>query len=269
MTNFIELAAAGNRSKEILKQQLVQSDGRIDIVVHPHFNDDWKRSPFPRSNAIKNAANKYYEDLITKGNPLVLFLEADARLFPEDPDPGEKASAQFSSRLSPEISGTAYVVYTEAADPKPLSPRSVWPKVVQTLQESGADTAVMSGQYLVKYPLSECLQRKKDIELYHFAQLVTELQSKPDSHPSWPHGDVVYGGCVGVTAMWFLYEGFNVEFSPHSNPNLQMTPEEFNKRVVRGPKLSGSIYPFGRIKSFNSSIYNLVRFFDPMSQVGF
>lgn len=242
MINLVEFAELSPGQKNAFNKSVRQADGRVEVAVHPHYNDDWKNNRLPRTARQIYYTDKHYERIIQSGLPLIFFLEKYGN-----------AKNVLLSKFNPGTKGTAYIVNTISSDPKPISARRTWPRVVETLQTAQTEEVIVGGQYMPLHPLKECLHREGDLELTLLARYVQEeQQSRGDSMP-WLKKDFVPYGCAGLTAMWFLYEGFNVRLSPFSSPNQLMTPDDYNKKVGRTPR-NDNFYPFNRTVYQNPAV---------------
>ena len=238
MIDLLELAELSPGQKYAFYNSVQQASGRVEVAVHPHYNDDWKRNRLPRTARQIYYTDRHYERLIRSNLPIIFFLEKHS-----------DAEDILLSKLDPRIKGTAYIVETISSDPKPISARRTWPRIIETLQTAQTKEVIVGGQYMPLHPLKDCLDREGDLELTLLARYVqAERQTRGDSIP-WLKKDFVPYGCAGLTAMWFLYEGFNVRLSPFSNPNQLMTPDDYNKKSGRTPR-NDNFYPFNR------TIYN-------------
>lgn len=242
MINLVELADLSPGQKNAFYNSVKQADGRVEVAVHPHYNDDWKRNRFPRTTREIYYTDRHYERLIKSGLPLIFFLEKYG-----------DAENVVLSKFDPKTKGTAYVVETISSDPKPINARRTWPRVVETLQTAQTEEVIVGGQYMPLHPLKDCLERQGDLELTLLARYIQSEQQKRGNSMPWLKKDFLPYGCAGLTAMWFLYEGFNVRLSPFSNPNRLMTPDEYNKKVGRAPR-NDNFYPFNRSLNTNPAL---------------
>lgn len=216
---IVDLLKIDKTELEKLRRKVKRNKGKVEILVHPFYDENNPECAFPSTDEYKRVRNEFIDRAIEENVPLVIFeQDSDYNLLVD--------------RIG-NSAGTLYVVRTLDGEPTPKTEEHkqflmgrarlnaefrAWERVNRVLRAAGIKKANIGGRYMILKP-----SRDDEDHEDQFNRFTKAAKGKKNAKV-WLDEKLYPDACPGIVVFKLLQQGIDVSLSYISSPTSKLEP---------------------------------------------